>query len=157
MKPLRLGSLAALLLLLRPFPAGGEECRKKICKDDYSFDGTFCRSKSGLNLRSPYRPESPVCPAGWDVKGEFCVKTVCCEKPVCKADERYRDGYCWSGPSGIGAYRSHRPASCEPGWELDPERGVCRNPACRPVGAGPAVNDRGEWISNIDRNFTICR
>jgi len=153
---LRLGSFAALLLLLRPFSAGGEECRKRICRDDCTFDGTLCRPKSGPDDRSRYRPDSPVCPAGWEIQGEYCVKTSCCEKPVCKTGERYRDGYCWSGPSGIGAYRSQRPASCVPGWELDPERGVCRNPACRPAGAGPAVR-RVESIPRIDRASTIRR
>ena len=235
----RLGFAASLLLLLYSLPAGAEECKKGICRDDYHFDGTYCRSRSGLNWRSHYRPESPVCPAGWEVKGDYCEKTVCCEKPVCKADERYKDGYCWSGPSGIGGYKSHTQASCEPGWEFDPVKGICKNPACRPVAAGPILvqawqpfqitgyegqgcvrkgghlailgngfgdvqgpnsveigghgvgltapvvswssqrivvtvpndprlengqwyytglrNDRGQWISNIDRNFTICR
>lgn len=152
----RPGSFAVLLLLLRPFTADGEECRKRICRDGYTFDGTHCRSRPGPNDRSRYRPESPVCPAGWDVKGEYCVKTACCEKPVCRTGERYRDGYCWSGPSGIGAYRSQRPASCDPEWELDPERGVCRNPACRPAGADPVVS-RAEWIPGFDWAFTIRR
>ena len=233
------GLVAALTLLLTTPRAGAEECKKKICRDDYHFDGKTCRSRSGLNWKSHYTPASPVCPAGWEIKGDDCVKKVCCEKPVCKPDDRYRDGYCWSGPSGIGAYRSHYEAKCPAGWELDRVKGFCKNPVCRIVAAGPIVaqpwapfqitgyegqgcvrkggqlailgngfgdaqgpnaveigghgvavmppvvswssrrivvtvpndprleagqwyyaglqNDRGAWISNIDRNFTICR
>jgi hypothetical protein len=129
----------APLLLVGARRGSAEECRKKICRDDYHFDGKSCRSVSGLNWRSHYTPESPVCPAGWEVKGDSCVKKVCCEKRVCNAGERYRDGYCWSGPSGIGGYKSHRKASCDPGWDFDPVKGVCGNPACRLVAGGPIV------------------
>lgn len=236
----RLGCVGiALGLLLWALPAGAEECRKKICKGDYRFDGTYCRSESGLNWRSHYKPDAPLCPVGWEVTGGDCVKKVCCEKSVCKPDDRYRDGYCWSGPSGIGGYRSHTEARCEPGWELDRVKGVCRNPVCKLTAPGlvaqpwapfritgfegggacvrkgahvtilgngfgdapgpntveigghgvnlpaPVVswsphrivvtvpndarlaagewyyaglkNDRGNWISNIDKTFTICR
>ena len=235
----RFALLAAFPLFLGAPRAGAEECKKKICRDDYHFDGKVCRSRSGLNWKSHYTPDSPVCPAGWDVEGDYCVKKVCCERPVCKPDDRYRDGTCWSGPSGIGAYRSHYEAKCPAGWELDRVKGFCKNPACRIVAAGPIVaqpwspfqitgyegqgcvrkgaqltilgngfgdaqgpnrveigghgvalrapvvswssgrivvtvpndprleagqwyyaglkNDRGTWISNIDKNFTICR
>jgi hypothetical protein len=132
--------IATALLLLSCLPGGAEVCGKKICRDDYHFDGTYCRSRSGLNWKSHYRPDAPVCPAGWEVSGDDCVKTVCCEKPVCKPDERYKDGDCWSGPSGIGGYKSHGKASCDPGWEFDPVKGVCRNPACNLVAGGPIVN-----------------
>ncbi|MEO8055031.1 MAG: IPT/TIG domain-containing protein [Acidobacteriota bacterium] len=123
-------------LLLAALSGDAEECRKKICRGDYHLDGKVCRSVSGLNWRSHYTPDLPLCPAGWDVAGGDCVKKVCCEKPVCKPDDRYRDGYCWSGPSGVGGYRSHSEARCPAGWEFDREKGVCKNPECKLTAPG---------------------
>lgn len=130
---------AAGALLLLSLRGEAEECRRPICRSHYRFDGKVCRSTSGLGYRSHYTPDPPLCPAGWEVQGDDCVNKVCCEKPVCKPDDRYRDGYCWSGPSGIGGYRSHTEARCEPGWELDREKGVCRNPDCKLTTPGIVV------------------
>lgn len=72
------------------------------------------------------QPAAPACAQG-------------CEKPVCAAGEAYRDGFCYSGPTPFGGYKSHRPApACDVGWTLDPARGMCVKqdccvkPACLP-------------------------
>ncbi|MCM3874985.1 MAG: hypothetical protein NEA02_01055 [Thermoanaerobaculia bacterium] len=139
----RLGSwilTAAALLLWMP-SAGAEECKKRICRSNYSFDGTYCEAESGFGWRSHYRPASPVCPDGWDISGQSCVKKLCCEKAACRSGETYRDGFCYKPPSGIGGYMSHYEARCEPGWAFNRSRGTCRNPDpdCAPFTPGVVV------------------
>lgn len=62
-----------------------------------------------------------------------------CERPACRPDDKYSRSRhrCESGPSGLG-YRSHYPASCPSGYDLNEARGVCvqrgeccEKPACK--------------------------
>ena len=69
------------------------------------------------------------------MKGPSCVRIACCERPACDEDERYRDGYCHSGPTFFG-WRSHRRATCNEGWLLDATKGICRKSDC-PGGQPP--------------------
>lgn len=63
-----------------------------------------------------------------------------CEVPACRSDDKYsRTRHrCESGPSGLGGYRSHYPASCPSGYDLNEARAVCvqrgeccEKPACK--------------------------
>lgn len=63
-----------------------------------------------------------------------------CERPACRSGDKYstRRHRCESGPTALG-YRSHYPATCPPGYNLDEARGVCvqpgeccDKPACKP-------------------------
>ena len=55
------------------------------------------------------------------------AQTPTCERPACRSGDRYSTSRrrCESGPSGIGGYRTHYPASCPAGYNLDEARGVC--------------------------------
>ncbi|NIS74598.1 MAG: hypothetical protein GTO08_04840, partial [Deltaproteobacteria bacterium] len=66
-----------------------------------------------------------------DYERGTCIKEGCCEKSVCLPDETYRGaieyrgeirGDCDSPPGAFGV-DSHALRPCEPGWDLDRERG----------------------------------
>ena len=110
----------AVTCAVAPPAAADDPCVRPICRAGYHYDGERCESEPDpiTRARSHYYPDSPLCPGGWRVSGPNCVKVVCCDRPACDDDERYREGYCHSGPTFFG-WRSHHRATCDEGWNLN--------------------------------------
>jgi hypothetical protein len=108
-----------------------DPCRSRICRDGYHYRHGRCESEPApITLaREHYQVSHPVCQAGWQVDGDYCEKVDCCWRPACKSDERYRDGYCHSGPTFFG-WRMHHRATCPAGWDLQVSSGWCHKQGC---------------------------
>ena len=124
-------------------------CEKSACHSGDNYDTRQQRCESGPDFwgyRSHYQPS---CSAGYELDRArgVCVKQgECCEKPACnrkgyKWDEN--DRRCESGPTFLG-YRSHYTPTCEVGWDLDAETGLCRKRGCGLT----APPQRGELFRN---------
>lgn len=137
----RVASLLAPLVMLAgaSLALAGGPCSRPICRKGYHYNGARCQSEAApvTEALSHYYPAEPLCPAGWRVEGPDCVKIVCCDKPACSADERYREGYCHRGPTFFG-YRSHHRATCDDGWILDEGSGLCHRTDCGDAPPPPA-------------------
>ncbi len=119
-----------------------DPCTERICLGGYLYHGDERSGRCEISTpivgwRSYYVPREPICPEGWRLDGQSCVKVDCCYQPACDRDERFRDGRCESGPSGIGGYRSHHAAECPAGWDLNRTTGICRQQGCSDAGARP--------------------
>lgn len=133
--------------LARSAQARDDRCSVRICTGDRHFEGDQgggrCeRSTPPFDYRSHYMLDGPICPDGWRVDGDDCRKIDCCVRPACAADDRYRDGVCYSGPSGIGGYRSHHDAECPHGWTLDRTAGLCQRNGCTDEGPRPRTAEQ---------------
>jgi hypothetical protein len=152
-QPLARVALGAFSLALavgaitRTAEARDDRCSVRICAEDRHFrggqNGGRCeRSTPPFDYRSHYTLDGPICPDGWRVNGDNCRKIDCCVRPACDADERYRGGVCYSGPSGIGGYRSHHDAECPRGWTLDRAAGLCERNGCVDDGRRPLTAEQ---------------
>lgn len=137
-------ALAAAFTATQP-AAANDPCVRPICRDGYHFDDGRCESERDFwtGAMSHYQPDLPLCPEGWRVEGPNCLKIVCCERPACDDDERYREEYCHTGPTFFG-WRSHHRATCDEGWVLNAATGYCllvdcpgKQPPPPAVAAGP--------------------
>lgn len=114
-----------------------QACETPVCKPGYRLtrlpnrSGPVCLTGSGLSPQSFYDAPQPLCPPDADLRGEGCVKRVCCVKPACPADRRYDDGKCLR--TGFGGVISYTRATCEAGWDLDRPTGMCKKRNCGAV------------------------
>ena len=123
-------ALAAAFTAAQP-AAADDPCVRPICREGFHFEDGRCESARDplTGGMTHYQPEQPLCPEGWRVEGRNCLKIVCCERPACDDDERYRDGYCHSGPTFFG-WRAHHRATCDEGWVLIAATGYCHLVDC---------------------------
>jgi hypothetical protein len=111
-----------------------QSCETPVCRSGYRLtrlpdrDRPVCLTGSGLEPQSFYYAPEPICPADADLRGQNCVKRICCIKPACAAGRRYEDGKCIR--TGFGGVMSYVRAMCETGWDLDRPTGTCKNRAC---------------------------
>jgi hypothetical protein len=138
--------LALLWVMIAARPVSADDpCVRPICRSGYHFEHGRCETPRDplTGAMSHYDPEPPLCPDGWRVEGRNCLKIICCERQACDDDERYREGYCHSGPTFFG-WRAHHRATCDEGWALNEATGIChlvdcpgRQPPPPAVAAGP--------------------
>lgn len=131
-----LGLLAGMFMGLSNAYAG--LCEKPVCRSGQYRDG-YCYHNSGFPTYAKSHERAPACGAGWTLNRTrgLCMKTSCCEKPLCPSGMRYSRhgtrsgrtyGVCESR-SGLG-YRSHTINYCQDGWDLNVARGVCVKRNC---------------------------
>lgn len=112
-----------------------QACETPVCRQGYRLtryrERLVCHIGSGLEPQSFYYAPEPICPPDADLRGQNCVRRVCCEKPLCPADARYENGRCLRGraPGGIVILR----VACEAGWDLDRPTGMCKQRDCGAV------------------------
>lgn len=129
--------LAGLAMMFPQWVAevSAQACETPVCRQGYRLtryrERLVCHTGSGLEPQSFYYAPDPICPPGSDLRGQNCVRRVCCEKPACPADRRYDDGKCLR--TGFGGVISYTRAVCEAGWELDRPTGLCKNRNCGPA------------------------
>src|SRR5574341_1474125 len=128
---------SSILMPLSASEVSAQACETPVCRSGYRLtrlpDRTrpVCLTGSGLEPQSFYYAPEPICPPDADLRGQNCVKRVCCIKPACAADRRYEDGQCIR--TGFGGVMSYVRATCETGWDLDRPTGTCRKRDCGAV------------------------
>lgn len=124
-----------VLMTLLAAEVWAQGCATLVCRQGYTLtryrERLVCHIGSGLEPQSFYYAPEPLCPPDADLRGQSCVKRVCCEKPMCPPDSRYENGRCLRGraPGGIVILR----VTCEEGWDLDRPTGMCKKRDCGAV------------------------
>ena len=132
------GVLAGLIVLGSGMvtAVSADPCEVRICRSGYTLTRLrdrpqpVCQSDPApiTGAISFYYAPDPICPPDADLRGQNCVKRICCEKPMCPTDARYENGRCLRGraPSGIVILR----VTCDAGWDLDRPTGMCKKRDC---------------------------
>lgn len=129
--------LAGLGMLMPQWAAEvvAQACETPVCRQGYRLtryrERLVCHTGSGLEPQSFYYAPDPICPSDADLRGQNCVRRVCCEKPMCPTDARYENGRCLRGraPGPILILR----VTCDAGWDLDRPTGLCKRRDCGAV------------------------
>lgn len=125
----------SVLMTLSAAEVWAQACETPVCRQGYRLtryrERLVCNRGSGLEPQSFYYAPDPICPPDADLRGQNCVRRICCEKPMCPADSRYENGRCLRGraPGGIVILR----VACEAGWDLDRPTGMCKRRDCGAV------------------------
>lgn len=123
------------LVALSAAEVWAQACETPVCRQGYRLtryrERLVCHIGSGVEPQSFYYAPDPLCPPDADLRGQNCVRRVCCEKPMCPTDARYENGRCLRGraPGPILILR----VTCDAGWDLDRPTGLCKRRDCGAV------------------------